>query len=64
MRYLIEADNPGGTFSTVDRFDWPGEIAHNLRACADLEGRIGMPRRLSVWCTATATCLAVWNPYA
>ena len=64
MRYLIEADNPDGTYSTVARFDCPGELEQRLRACADLDGRIGAPRRLSVWCKETATCLAVWKPYA
>ena len=64
MRYIVEADNPNGTFSTVARFDWPGEIEQRLEKAAFMEGQNPFcpARYLSVWDTETATLLATWKP--
>jgi hypothetical protein len=64
MRYIVEAENPDGTFSTVARFDWPGEMEQRLEKAAFLEGQnpFGSARPLSVWDKETATLMATWEP--
>lgn len=64
MRYIVEADNPDGTFSTVARFDWAGEMEQRLEKAAFLEGQnpFRSARPLSVWDKETATLMATWEP--
>jgi hypothetical protein len=63
-RFIIEADNPNGTYSRVAHAGIMLEAEHELRKAAHCEliNPLGMPRRLSVWHMESATCVAVWTP--
>jgi len=62
--YIIEADNPDGTYSRVAQAGIWQEAEHELRKAAHREGvnPSGNARNLSVWHIPSATCLATWQP--
>ena len=62
--YIIEADNPDGTYSRVAQAGIWQEAENELRKAAHRESinPMGKPRRLSLWHMPSATCAAVWNP--
>ena len=62
--YIIEADNPDGTYSRVAQAGIWREAENELRKAAHRESinPFGKARRLSVWHRASATCMATWQP--
>lgn len=62
--YIIEADNPDGTYSRVSEAGIFPEAENELRKAANREcmNPFGKARKLTIWHMPTATCLAIWSP--